>query len=312
MNAKASGKKKTILKIRKYWPLFVMTLPGVIYFIINNYIPMYGLTIAFREVDYAKGIFSGEWIGLKNFEFLFKTKDAWNITRNTLLYNGVFIVLNTVLALMIAIMLNEVRIRVVQRFCQTVVLLPYLISIIIVAYLLYAFLAEDTGYINSVILPALGKDKISWYTTPKYWPVILVLVNAWKNVGYLSIVYFASVIGIDSQFYEAAKLDGATNWQLITRITLPAIAPTICTMVLLSIGRIFYSDFGLFYQVPMNSGPLVSVTNVMDTYVYRGLMQLNDIGMSSAASAYQSIIGCILVVIANLVVRKFNPDNALV
>lgn len=312
MNAEASGKKKTILKIRKYWPLFVMTLPGVIYFIINNYVPMYGLTIAFREVDYTKGIFSGDWIGLKNFEFLFKTKDAWNITRNTLLYNGVFIVLNTVLALMIAIMLNEVRIRVVQRFCQTVVLLPYLISIIIVAYLLYAFLAEDTGYINSVILPALGKDKISWYTTPKYWPVILVLVNAWKNVGYLSIVYFASVIGIDSQFYEAAKLDGATNWQLITRITLPAIAPTICTMVLLSIGRIFYSDFGLFYQVPMNSGPLVSVTNVMDTYVYRGLMQLNDIGMSSAASAYQSIIGCILVVIANLVVRRFNPDNALV
>lgn len=312
MNAEASGKKKTILKIRMYWPLFVMTLPGVIYFIINNYVPMYGLTIAFREVDYTKGIFSGDWIGLKNFEFLFKTKDAWNITRNTLLYNGVFIVLNTVLALMIAIMLNEVRIRVVQRFCQTVVLLPYLISIIIVAYLLYAFLAEDTGYINSVILPALGKDKISWYTTPKYWPVILVLVNAWKNVGYLSIVYFASVIGIDSQFYEAAKLDGATNWQLITRITLPAIAPTICTMVLLSIGRIFYSDFGLFYQVPMNSGPLVSVTNVMDTYVYRGLMQLNDIGMSSAASAYQSIIGCILVVIANLVVRRFNPDNALV
>lgn len=312
MTAKASGKKKTMLKIRKYWPLFVMTLPGVIYFIINNYVPMYGLTIAFREVDYAKGIFSGDWVGLKNFEFLFKTKDAWNITRNTLLYNGVFIILNTVLALMIAIMLNEVRIRVVQRFCQTVVLLPYLISIIIVAYLLYAFLAEDTGYINSVILPALGKDKISWYTTPKYWPVILVLVNAWKNVGYLTIVYFASVIGIDSQFYEAAKLDGATNWQLITRITLPAIAPTICTMVLLSIGRIFYSDFGLFYQVPMNSGPLVGVTNVMDTYVYRGLMQLNDIGMSSAASAYQSIIGCILVVIANLVVKKFNPDNALV
>ncbi|MDO4307123.1 MAG: ABC transporter permease subunit [Eubacteriales bacterium] len=312
MTAKASGKKKTMLKIRKYWPLFVMTLPGVIYFIINNYVPMYGLTIAFREVDYAKGIFSGDWVGLKNFEFLFKTKDAWNITRNTLLYNGVFIILNTVLALMLAIMLNEVRIRVVQRFCQTVVLLPYLISIIIVAYLLYAFLAEDTGYINSVILPALGKDKISWYTTPKYWPVILVLVNAWKNVGYLTIVYFASVIGIDSQFYEAAKLDGATNWQLITRITLPAIAPTICTMVLLSIGRIFYSDFGLFYQVPMNSGPLVGVTNVMDTYVYRGLMQLNDIGMSSAASAYQSIIGCILVVIANLVVKKFNPDNALV
>ena len=223
-----------------------------------------------------------------------------------------FIVLNTILALMIAIMLNEVRVRLVQRFCQTVILLPYLISIIIVAYLVYAFLAEDTGYINSVILPALGKDKISWYTTAKYWPAILVLVNAWKNVGYLSIVYFASIIGIDKQFYEAAELDGATKWQTIIHITLPAIAPTICTMVLLSVGRIFYSDFGLFYQVTMNSGPLVGVTNVIDTYVYRGLMQLNDIGMSSAASAYQSIVGCILVVLANYIVKKINPDNALI
>lgn len=312
MTANAYKKRKTLTSIKRYWPLFLMTLPGMIYFIINNYVPMYGLTIAFREVDYAKGLFHGDWIGLKNFEFLFKTKEVWNITRNTLLYNAVFIVLNTILALMVAIMLNEVRIRLVQRFCQTVILLPYLISIIIVAYLVYAFLAEDTGYINSVILPALGKDKISWYTTAKYWPVILVLVNAWKNVGYLSIVYFASIIGIDKQFYEAAELDGATKWQTIIHITLPAIAPTICTMVLLSVGRIFYSDFGLFYQVTMNSGPLVGVTNVIDTYVYRGLMQLNDIGMSSAASAYQSIVGCILVVLANYIVKKINPDNALI
>lgn len=312
MAVKVSGKKKRIIKIKKYWPLFVMTLPGVIYFLINNYAPMYGLQIAFREVNYAKGLFNGDWIGFENFEFLFKTKDVWIITRNTLLYNAVFIVFNTVLALMIAIMLNEIRVRFIQRFFQTVVLLPYLISIIIVAYLVYAFLAEDTGYVNSVILPALGMDNVSWYTTPKYWPVILLLVNAWKNVGYLSIVYYASIIGIDKQFYEAAKLDGASNWQLITRVTLPSISPTICTMVLLSIGRIFYSDFGLFYQVTMNSGPLIRATNVIDTYVYRGLMQLNDIGMSSAASVYQSIVGCILVVIANLVVKKINPDNALV
>lgn len=288
-----------------------MTLPGMAYLIINNYIPMYGITLAFREVDYSKGIFNGDWIGFENFKFLFQTKDAWLITKNTLLYNGAFILVNTIVALIVAIMLSEITSKGFLRFSQTVIILPYIISIIIVSYLVYAFFSVDTGFVNNTILPMLGMEKISWYNEPKYWPFILTFVNAWKNVGYLSVIYFASIIGIDKQFYEAAELDGASKWQQIRTITLPSITPTICMMVLLAVGRIFYSDFGLFYQVPMNSGPLVSATNVIDTYVYRGLMQLNDIGMSSAASAYQALVGCALVITANLVVRKISPENAL-
>lgn len=303
--------RKQVRRNKKFLPLLIMTLPGMAYLIINNYIPMYGITLAFREVDYSKGIFNGDWIGFENFRFLFQTKDAWLITKNTLLYNGAFILVNTIVALIVAIMLSEITSKGFLRFSQTVIILPYIISIIIVSYLVYAFFSVDTGFVNNTILPMLGMEKISWYNEPKYWPFILTFVNAWKNVGYLSVIYFASIIGIDKQFYEAAELDGASKWQQIRTITLPSITPTICMMVLLAVGRIFYSDFGLFYQVPMNSGPLVSATNVIDTYVYRGLMQLNDIGMSSAASAYQALVGCALVVTANLVVHKISPENAL-
>ncbi len=303
--------RKQVRRNKKFLPLLIMTLPGMAYLIINNYIPMYGITLAFREVDYSKGIFNGDWIGFENFKFLFQTKDAWLITKNTLLYNGAFILVNTIVALIVAIMLSEITSKGFLRFSQTVIILPYIISIIIVSYLVYAFFSVDTGFVNNTILPMLGMEKISWYNEPKYWPFILTFVNAWKNVGYLSVIYFASIIGIDKQFYEAAELDGASKWQQIRTITLPSITPTICMMVLLAVGRIFYSDFGLFYQVPMNSGPLVSATNVIDTYVYRGLMQLNDIGMSSAASAYQALVGCALVITANLVVRKISPENAL-
>ena len=303
--------RKQVRRNKKFLPLLIMTLPGMAYLIINNYIPMYGITLAFREGDYSKGIFNGDWIGFENFKFLFQTKDAWLITKNTLLYNGAFILVNTIVALIVAIMLSEITSKGFLRFSQTVIILPYIISIIIVSYLVYAFFSVDTGFVNNTILPMLGMEKISWYNEPKYWPFILTFVNAWKNVGYLSVIYFASIIGIDKQFYEAAELDGASKWQQIRTITLPSITPTICMMVLLAVGRIFYSDFGLFYQVPMNSGPLVSATNVIDTYVYRGLMQLNDIGMSSAASAYQALVGCALVITANLVVRKISPENAL-
>lgn len=303
--------RKQVRRNKKFLPLLIMTLPGMAYLIINNYIPMYGITLAFREVDYSKGIFNGDWIGFENFRFLFQTKDAWLITKNTLLYNGAFILVNTIVALIVAIMLSEITSKGFLRFSQTVIILPYIISIIIVSYLVYAFFSVDTGFVNNTILPMFGMEKISWYNEPKYWPFILTFVNAWKNVGYLSVIYFASIIGIDKQFYEAAELDGASKWQQIRTITLPSITPTICMMVLLAVGRIFYSDFGLFYQVPMNSGPLVSATNVIDTYVYRGLMQLNDIGMSSAASAYQALVGCALVITANLVVRKISPENAL-
>lgn len=299
------------IKLKRYLPLFIMMAPGLIYLLINNYLPMFGLLVAFKDIDYAKGIFASDWIGLKNFEYLFSTKDAFIITRNTILYNGVFIILNTFVAIGVAIMLNEIKNKLVKGFYQSVILLPFLISMVIVSYLAYAFLSVDTGYLNKTILPMLGLPEVSWYLESKYWPYILTFINLWKGVGFLCVIYLAAIIGIDKEYYEAATLDGASKLQQIRYITIPSIMPVIIMMTLLSIGRIFHSDFGLFYQVPMNSGAIYDTTNVIDTYVYRGLMQLGDIGMSAAAGLYQSIVGFILVLLSNYLVRRKSKENAL-
>ncbi len=304
-------KKLDWKKIKKGFPLLLMILPGMVYLIINNYLPMFGLVIAFKNINYSKGILGSPWVGLKNFEYLFKTQDALTITRNTLLYNFAFIVIGTLVAITVAILLNEVRNRFFSRFYQSVIVIPTLISMVIVSYLVISMLSIDTGMMNKTVLPLFGIAEISWYTEPKYWPYILTIVHLWKTAGLSSVIYFAAIIGIDRELYEAASLDGATKWQQVRKITIPLIMPVIVTLTLLGIGRIFYSDFGLFYQVPLNSGPLFPTTNVIDTYVYRGLIQLGNIGMSSAAGAYQAIVGFILVLLANLFVRRINKDYAL-
>ena len=235
------------------------------------------------------------------------------MTRNTLLYNFVFIVLGTVLAIAVAIILNEVKSKGAKQLYQTVILIPYLISMVIVSYLAFAFLSTSNGFINNGILkPLFGEaGAIDWYNEPKYWPVILVIINIWKGLGYNMILYYATICGIDHSLYEAAVVDGANRWQQIWNITLPSLKSTIIILTLMALGGIFRSDFGLFYQVPQNSGPLINITQTIDTYVYRGLMTTSNIGMSSAAGVYQSIVGFILVVSANLVVRKLDSDSAL-
>ena len=295
---------------KKYLPVYIMLLPGFLYLLINNYIPMTGIIIAFKNVNFAKGILQSDWAGLKNFEYLFKTPDAFRITRNTLLYNITFIAVNLLVGLLLAILLSEIRSKLAIKIYQTAILLPYMISMVIVSYLAYAFLAGDAGLING-FLKSIGLDKISWYTSPGYWPFILVTVNCWKYAGYGTVIYLASILGIDTELYEAASVDGISKLQEIRLITLPLLRPTIITMVLLQIGRIFYSDFGLFYQVPMNSGALLNATNTIDTYVYRGLITLGDIGMSSAACVYQSIVGFILILLANWITKKYSNENAL-
>lgn len=298
-------------RFKRSIPLYIMALPGLIYLIINNYAPMFGIIIAFKHVNWRKGILGSPSAGFSNFEYLFKTKDAWTITRNTLCYNLVFIVVGTILAITVAILLNEIRSKRLKKLYQTVFLLPYLISIVVVSYLVYALLSIDSGFVNRSILPVFGKEAVAWYTEPKYWPFILVIVYLWKTFGYNSIVYYATLMGVDESYYEAAAIDGANRWQQVCHVTLPALSPTIITLTLLAIGKIFYSDFGLFYQVPMNSGPLLDVTNTIDTYVYRGLIQLNDLGMSSAAGVYQSIVGFVLVLAANYIVGRVDKDKAL-
>lgn len=308
---KAGQLQRAWKTMKRYRALFLMILPGMIYLFINNYMPMFGVIIAFKNINYRKGILGSDWAGLKNFEYLFKTSDAWLITRNTILYNGFFIVINTVLAIAVAILLNEVKNRLMSRVYQSIILLPYLISMVIVGYLALAMLNVENGFLNKTILPLFGLDSISWYSEPKYWPFILTIVNIWKNVGYLCIIFLAAIVGIDNEYYEAATLDGASKWMQIKSITLPMLSPTIVVMVLLGIGRIFYSDFGLFYQVPLNSGPLQPATDVIDTYVFRGLMTLGDIGMSSAAGFYQSVVGFTLVIVSNYIIRRKSPDQAL-
>ncbi len=304
------AKKPRLQRLREYFPLYLMALPGVLYLFINNYMPMAGVTIAFRNVDYRKGIWHSDWCGLENFKYLFLTKDAWVITRNTILYNFAFIILGTVCAIALAIFLNEVKHKFWNRFFQTSILLPYLFSYVIVSYLVYGFLSPNTGMLNH-ILQALGQDPVSWYMEKPYWPFILVFVELWKRSGYQAVVYYATLVGIDNSLYEAAALDGASRIKQIFRITIPMLTPTIIMMTLLSIGRIFYSDFGLFYQIPMQSGILTSVTSTIDTYVFNGLMNLGDVGMSSAASFYQSIVGFILVLLSNWFVKHKKLEGSL-
>lgn len=304
-------KKDRLRKYKSHGMLYLMMAPGLIYLLINNYIPMAGIVIAFKKLDFSKGIWNSPWVGLENFEFLFSSKDAWIITRNTLLYNLAFIVVNMVVGIAIAILICEVRSKKMKKVYQSVILLPFLMSMVILSYIVYAMLSSENGLINNTILPMLNMEPVQWYQDPKYWPFILIFANCWKGVGYGCLIYIATLIGIDPAYYEAARLDGASKWQEITRITLPCLVPTIITLLLLSIGRIFYSDFGLFYQVPQNSGVLFPTTNVIDTYVYRALIEQGNISMSSAAGVYQSLVGFVVVIVSNLIVRKYDKDRAL-
>ena len=311
--AAAPDKKRASLvaKIKKWTPIYLMMVPGALYLLINNYIPMFGLVIAFKQVDFQKGIFESPWIGFQNFQFLFQTKDAFVITRNTLLYNIAFIILNTVIGIVFAIFICDITWKAGKKVYQSAILFPYLMSWVIVGYIVYAIFAMQYGIANKSILPAFGMDPLMWYNDPKYWPAILIITNTWKGIGYGCLIYISSINGIEASYFEAAELDGANKFQQIWNITLPEILPSVITLTLLSIGRIFYSDFGLFYQVPRDSGLLYSTTNTIDTYVYRGLMKLGNVGMASAAGFYQSVVGFILVLLSNWVVRKISPDNAL-
>lgn len=304
-------KKMTLKRFKRFIPIYLLMLPGLIYLFINNYMPLPGLTVAFKKYNAGLGIYKSPWVGFQNFTYLFTTDDAWVITRNTIGYNLAFIVVNTVMAIAVAIILSELTGK-IKKFYQSAILLPNLISSVIIGYLVFAFFSVENGFVNNSILKLFGKEAVSWYSEAKYWPFILIFVSAWKSVGYNCIVYLATLMGFDRAFYESAQIDGATKWQQIKYITLPLLKPTIIMLTLMAIGRIFYSDFGLFYQVPMNQGALYSTTNTIDTYVYRGLLQMGNISMSAAAGVYQSIVGFVLVLVANLIVRRIDKDSALI
>lgn len=311
LKAQSPNKKSLGRRILKFWPFYIMALPAVVYFVINNYIPMSGLILAFEKYTVSGGIWGSQKVGFDNFKFLFRSADAWLMIRNTLLYNLAFIVLGTVISILVAYFLHELKNDMSRKVYQTVILFPGLLSVIIVSYLANALLAGDTGFINTHILQPLGLEPVSFYTEQKWWPFILTFVHFWQMTGTNCILYLANMSAIDPGLYEAASLDGASRFKCLTHITVPCLVPTIITMTILSVGKIFNSDFGLFYQVPMNSGAIIDVTQTIDTYVYRGLMNTANMGMSAAACFYQSVVGFCLVMITNAIVRRISSENAM-
>ncbi|KRE58064.1 sugar ABC transporter permease [Paenibacillus sp. Soil750] len=289
--------------------LFLIGLPAIIVVFIFYYLPMYGIVIAFKDINYAKGIWGSDWVGLHNFKFFFNSQDALRITRNTLLLNGLFIVVGMSCALVIGLLLAELGRRWVKLF-QTILFFPYFLSWVVVGFVSYILLNPSFGVINKA-LEQLHIAPIDWYSKPGYWPLILTLTYLWKNVGYTAIIFFTGLLSIDNSYYEAASIDGASRLQQIRKISIPLILPLITMLFMLNVGRIFYSDFGLFYFVPRDAGMLYPTTDVVDTYVFRSLRVVGDLGMASAASLYQAVVGLILVVSTNLLVRKFSKDHAL-
>ena len=294
--------------------LLLLSLPTGIWFILFSYLPMVGILVAFKKfrisggAGFIKSLWESEWIGFDNFKFLFLSGDMWKVFRNTIAYNISF--LGIILPLMVALILNEILNKKLAKIYQSSMFLPYFLSWVVVSYCLFAFLNPDKGYINSV-LSLFNKDTISWYTEKKYWPLIIIVISKWKGIGYNTVIYLASICGIDKSLYEAATLDGANKWQQIRYITIPLLKPVIIILFILAVGRIFSADFGLFFNIPKNSGALYDVTNVLDTYIYRALMSLGEIGMSAASALFQSVIGFILIIITNKIVSKIDSDNAL-
>ena len=309
--SKTNRKQNFRLRLKECIPFYLLILPGLIYLIMNNYLPMIGLIMAFKKVNLTDGIFSGEFVGLQNFLFMFKSRDFSLIIRNTILYNLIFLVLNPIIGIFIAFFMNEISETKMLKGYQTAILIPALISIQIVTYIVYAFLCSDTGIMNKTILPLFGKKPVNWYMTTGVWPAILIFVHFWMRAGFTSVIYFSSMLSISSDFYEAAELDGASKMQQLRYITLPLLKPTIITLTIIGLGAIFKSDFGLFFQVPMGSGALFDVTQTIDTYVFRGLAGSGNLGYSTAAGFLQSFIGLATVLLANFAIRKASPEDAM-
>ncbi len=309
--SKKRGMKRNPLARNKVKALSLMALPSILLFFVFNYTPMFGMILAFKDYKYDKGILGSPWAGMKNFKFFFESMYAWRVTRNTIVHNMVFIFVTLVLAVIVALILYEITQKHLIKFYQTVMFTPYFLSMSVVAFVAYAFFNADMGVLNN-LLESMGKESVLWYSDPNKWIFIMPIIYVWKNVGYYVIIYYAGLMGIDNSYFEAAEIDGATKLQQIRYITLPLLSSIIIVMVILQVGRIFYSDFGQFYLVPRDSGSLYSVVDVIDTYIYRALRVTGDVGVSSAVGVYQSVVGFILVMVTNFIVRKIDADSAII
>lgn len=292
-------------------PLYIMALPTIIFLLMFCYAPMFGLVMAFQDFKVDLGFFGSKFVGFQNFKFLFSSTDAWVITRNTVCYNLVFIVVNTSLAILMALMLSELHSRGLAKTLQTVYMLPYFLAWTVVAIVLSGFLDRGYGLVNKLIQAVGGKGKTDWYKERELWPWLFVALNAWKGVGYSTVLYLAVISGISNDYYEAAVLDGATKVQQARYITLPHLRTVMCITLIMSLGGIFRGDFGLFYSVTKDNGRLYPVSDVIDTYIYRSLTTMSNAGMTAAAGFYQSVVGFLTLITANWVVTKIDSDSAM-
>ena len=310
-STKALGRKKSRWKeFKDNAELSAMLIPGLILLIVFSYIPMVGIIIAFKDYRNNLGIFGSAWNGLENFKFFFQSQDAWRIFRNTVGYGLLFIVTTLIAAVFVAILLYEVKRKIALKFYQTSMILPHFLSWVIVGYITYMLLEPNMGVINQIIR-FFGGDGVQWYSEPKYWPVILPIVNLWKNIGLKMVMYYAALMAIDEELFEAAQIDGANRFKQIIYITLPSLVPLMTILTILDVGNIIRGDFGLFYNIPRDVGLLYPTTDIIDTYLYRGLRTGDDIGITTAVGLFQSVIGFVMVVGTNLIVKKVAPENSL-
>lgn len=302
--------QRVLMELQRNWLLFLMLVPAVVFVIIFNYWPMSGIVLAFKDYKTKLGIFGSPWVGMQNFEFLKISGKLGMLTRNTFLYNIAFLCLGVVLEMGFAIIINEVVGRKFKKGLQTVMFLPYFISWVVVAAIMYNMFNFEKGAVNHV-LSTLNLSPFDLYNTGNAWPIVLVIVNAWKRTGYGMVVYLAAITGMDQEMFEAASIDGANVWQKIRHITIPSLVPQMMILLLLGIGNVFRGDFGLFYQTVKSNATLLPYTDILDTYVYRSLMTTGDVGMSAASGLYQSVLCFITICLANFTVKKVQPDYAL-
>ena len=304
-------KKKTKKKMsRGQKELMSLCIVPVLFVFVFSYLPMFGVLMAFKNYKYDLGILKSPWVGFDNFMYFFNGDDFWRLTRNTLTLNFVFIVVGMLSALIFAIMLYELKSRRTIKIYQTIAITPTFISWVIVGFVSYIFLHPENGIIN-LVLEKLGMEGIDWYSTPRAWPIILTIFFVWKNAGMDAIIYYATMMGLDAELYEAAALDGANRFKQAIYITIPGIVPVLITMFILKIGNIFRADFGLFYQLTRNCGALYSTTDVMDTYIYRTMRVFGDMSTSAAMGLLQSVVGFVTVIIANAIVKRIDSDKSM-
>ena len=290
--------------------LLFMCLPAVIFFFMFNYMPLPGIYVAFVKYNYRDGIFGSKFIGLDNFKFLATSGQLWTLTKNTILYNLAFIILGNMLAVFVAILLNEMQSKWFKKVSQTILCHPYFISQVLVGLLVFNLLNYDTGFVNG-ILSSLGMERWQPYSDPNVWPVLMVVIYLWQQTGYNSVVYFASIMGIDGEMMEAAKVDGANGFQRIRYIILPSLKPTIVILLLFALGGIVKGNFGLFYNIVGSNPILYPTTDIIETFVYRSTVQSFNFSTASAVGFYQSVVGFVIVMTVNYIVKKIEPDYSL-